>query len=314
MKTDQKNNSERSFPEGLPVEITAALGELPSAVHPIVGKGEANTVLSVLTSKGRLIVRFQAGSDAYKTYVKEEWCIGQAKQAGIPCAEVILVGRGETCSFMIQRQLEGTHGADWQGDMKHVWHELGRYSAILNSIRVKGFGESLKDPANGDFVNTWKGIVDWSMDYLFSDSFLVNNEIISGRQRETISARLNEMYTWTFDPVLTHGNLAPKNAIVDATNRVHLIDWGTAGAHRGVHLELSEIMTWEPDEKYVKAFLDGYGLSAGDLIEIQRDVDTLILLRLLDSIRWAAERRADWRNVSFVKHCLSKLPKFCERL
>ena len=307
-KTEKPPSTEKPLENfRLPVEIIDALGEAPSAILPITGKGEANTVLSVSTSKGQFIVRTHPSSDAYRTYIKEEWCISQAARAGIPSAQVIAVGKGDTCSFMIQSQIEGTHAADWSGDMTHVWRELGRYASMINSIEVKGFGESLKDPANGDFVNTWKGIVDWSIDYLFADSFFSDHCILVGRQQDEVLSRLKEMYIWSFDSVLNHGNLAPKNAIIDATQRVHLIDWGTAAAHRAPHLELSEILTWEPHEKYVQAFLDGYGLKRTDVDQIRRDLDTLILLRMLDSIRWASENKPDWKKVDFVEHCLKKL-------
>lgn len=281
---------------------------------PIIGKGEANEVyLLERGSKGFVegfIVRLHKGEEHVSMYQKEKWCIEQTARIGVPNAQCVEIGTGGGKAFMIQTALPAVDARDWSGDPLVVWRALGAHAAKINSVSTRGFGWELHDPTTGDFGGTWSALTDWCLEDLFGNSFFEEQGILTERQVRTAQARLEEMYGWAVEPRLSHGNLAPKNAMVGADETVFVIDWGTAASSRAPHQDLSDIITWDYDPRVVAAFREGYGISDDEFEGMRRDLDTLVLQRILDSIKWAAARRADWREVDFVRHSVSKLAEF----
>ncbi len=289
--------------------VRIVFNQLTQKIEEITGKGEANLVYKIQVGDLFYILRMGKGEYSEKTYQKEKWCMEKVSQKGIPTSKSVAIGMCDKYVYSIQEYIEGEHGADIKGSQEKIWLKLGEYARIINTIEVKGYGENLKNPENDDFGNDWKSVVDWSIDYLFENDFFIKNKILTEDQVEKIKIRISEMYKWDFKAFLTHGNLAPKNTIVHPSGVIYLIDWGTAGAYRVPHFELSDLYTWDPKQEYIEAFLKGYGLSGDEVANMKHDLDTLVILRLMDSIRWAADKREDWREVSFVKHSLEKLNK-----
>lgn len=289
-------------------ELQASLHELK--LTPIVGKGEANEVYLVDRGDERFILRLHPGEETVRTYEKERWCIEQSTKVGVPNAECLAIGSGDGKAWMIQTALNAVDATDWRGDRLHVWRQLGKHAAAINSIVTTGFGWDLEDSESGNFGGTWGDVVQWSLNDLFEDGFFRRQLILTGQQEGAARARLEEMVDWTVQPRLSHGNLAPKNAMVAADGTVFVIDWGTAGSMPAPYQDLSDVMTWGWSIAEVSAFMEGYGISESDALQMNRCLQTLVLQRLLDSIKWAARRWNDWREIDFVRYSLRKLSDF----
>ncbi len=281
--------------------------ETPREVFAILDKGHANLVYKVTVPSATYILRIDKNGSGLKTYTKEKWCMEKAAAQGIPTAQCVALGIHENHAYSFQTYIEGKDGADRPEEHDRIWFTLGKYAKLINQIPVHGYGEDLKFPEKDDFGNPWKGVIEYSIDWLFEDDFFVKEKILSESQVEKIKARLTELYSWDFSPVLCHSNLAPKNTIVHPDGTIYLIDWGTAMSHRAPHLELSEVLTWDYEKKHEDAYMKGYGITPDEYSTIARDVETLVILRLVDSIKWGYQKKEDWKNVDFVRNSINKI-------
>ncbi|MBP9711553.1 MAG: aminoglycoside phosphotransferase family protein [Candidatus Pacebacteria bacterium] len=280
----------------------------PVDIFPIVDKGHANLVFKVTFEDLIYILRLSKNTNL-KTYVKEKWCMEKAAAVGVPTAQCVALGVYESYAYSFQTYLEGIDGSELKEEHSRIWFTLGKYANIINQIQVKGYGSDLKFPEQNDFGNDWIGTMDWSLNYLFDDDFFQKENILSSSQIERLKTRLTELKSWNFNPVLCHSNLAPKNTIVHPDGTIYVIDWGTAMAHRAPHLELSDVFTWEWKKEYEEAFMQGYGITSEEYTAIAHDVETLVMLRLVDSIKWAFDNKEDWQNVDFVVHSIEKISR-----
>jgi fructosamine-3-kinase len=284
-------------------------GEIPISIEQITGKGEANFVFKIEISGNRYILRIN-GEDSLRTYEKEKWCMEKATSIGIPTSKTVTMGIHQDYSYQIQHHIEGIHGADLPNQLDKIWFTLGEYAKELNTIKVKGYGENLKDPMNDDFVNSWKSITDWEIDFLFEDNFLIKENIFTPSQQDSFKKRINELYSWSFDSVICHGNLAPKNTIIHPSGTIYLLDYGTTSAHRAIYFDLAEVLTWwDSKPNIIASFISGYGISSSQFKEMKHELETLIILRALGSIRWGYNARKNWKEVDFVQHSIKKLLK-----
>jgi aminoglycoside phosphotransferase (APT) family kinase protein len=126
-------------------------------------------------------------------------------------------------------------------------------------------------------------LVEYAIRYVFDDDTLSRHRVLPSEQ-------LEELHDWRYPPALTHANLALKNAIVGPDGGVTLVDWGTAQAHRAPHIELAELRAWEYNPEEIAAFCAGYGITQRQSRQMERELNILALLRILDAVKWPAER------------------------
>ena len=103
-------------------------------VAPILGYGQINAVFRVDTTTASLIVRLNQ-LDLLASYRKEQWCLRQAEQHGIPVPTVLAVGTAADCAFMIQAAIPGVSSATADVDASQVWLRLGTYAARANAVK-----------------------------------------------------------------------------------------------------------------------------------------------------------------------------------
>jgi fructosamine-3-kinase len=288
---ENRSTSLESARETIGRIIARTMGAPIVTIRPIVDGGHVNQVFMVLTDSADLIVRLDPSPYALQTYQKEAWCIDQAAARGVPGPDVIALGEQDAHAFMVQNRVPGTVATAAHGDRLRVWRQLGAYAARINSIPVTGYGFVLSDPATGRFRDTWQQVVDYAIGYIFDDDTLLRHRVLTSKQLSWARRLLEEMVNWRFAPALTHANLTLKNAIVGPDGGVTLIDWGTAQAHRAPHLELAELRAWDYNPEEIAAFCEGCGISQRQSRQMQRELDILALLRVLDAVKWADERR-----------------------
>lgn len=257
----------------------------PSSIEEIKGKGKNNLVFKVVVDDSPVILRLNNRVETLKLYQKEKWCSDECIKAGIVTPKIIEVGIVEGYAFSFQEFADGVGGNDFANKLDSVWFNLGKSANHINKI-----------PAENLKVDYEKVIED-----LFEDNFFVKRGIFSEKLSLKIQERLKETIEWKFLPMLCHGNIHPTNAIIGKDGVTHIIDWETATGNRTPQSELAEIYTWNNGKENIKHFLQGYGLKDQELKDMMRDIQTLVLLRLVQVIVRKVGKNKEWKQDKYVR-------------
>ena len=269
--------------------IRRSIGEITERIEPILGNGECNDVYLVSTNRAERILRMSNVPESLDGYRKEEWCL-QATANLIPGPQVLAVGKLDNYAFMIETKILGTMAFTVPNSAMAIWKKLGEYAHRLKDVAVEGHGFYLAEGESGVFRYSWQEIVNWYSEYLFDDDLLVRLGVLSHKQAGIAQKIIEGMSEWEFSPRLNHGNLALKNAIIGQEGIIYVIDWGTAEATQGPHLDIADVATWS-NGTVLNSFLDGYGISDNEWARMQPTVDALVLRRALESVKWVHDRR-----------------------
>lgn len=261
------------------------------AFEEIVGKGKNNAVYKIIVDDCSYILRLQKSLKQLEIYEKEKWCSEAVRNVGIPTPEIHKVGICEGYTFSIQDFIKGEQSTESKNNIAKIWYTLGQYAKIINSISAPKFAFSYTTFVQG----------------LFKDNFFSSRNIFSQELSLKIQDRLNETTKWEFLPKLCHGNLHPSNVVLSADQIVHLIDWETATGNRTPQSELAEIYTWNTGKENISQFLDGYGLKEKDMKDMIRDVQTLVLLRLLSVIKRKISTSSNWEQDIYIRETAKRL-------
>ncbi len=260
------------------------------SIREITGRGLNNLVFNIATEKDPLILRMKKSLPELETYRKEKWCADVAKEAGIPTPKILKVGIYDDYSFSFQEYIDGIDG-NYAKDKTKIWYTLGQYAKIINSIPAK------------DLTLDYKSYIQ----ELFNGDFFVTNGIFSTEMSSRIKERLEEATEWKFTPNLCHRNLNPSNVVLSTEGIVHLIDWENAAGDLSPLSELGEIYTWNTGRENISQFLAGYGLTEIEVGEMMRDIQTLVLLRLVGVINRKVTKNNDWKQDSFIQDTVNMI-------
>jgi len=293
------------------------LNDRQVSIAPILGKGSVNKVFIVEAANTKVVVRLNDDRAALDEYTKEAWCIEKAAAKGVPVSEVLGVGMFEEHAFMIQTYIAGDEGRNSRLSRSRIWQQLGKYARLIHSIRVAGFGLKMSDLTEGDCRNSWLEYLDYNIDSLNERDELLRLNVVTESQSKIIRAIFENLKEKTFNFGLNHGDISLKNVIVDEACRVNLIDWGSAEASIVPHHDLIEMLKMNmlenaPDKKEIQAFLDGYGISQIEFEQMMPELESLLLLRAFDKLRWAI----DWKIESlseFVSHARDVIENYVPR-
>lgn len=265
-------------------------GERPARVRPLAG-GLNNAVFSVRAGGATHVVRLQAEAAKVHDYLKEQWAMEQARDAGVPTPRVLEVGNDEQGhAYMIVEQVQGLPGTQVV-DREAVLRQLGHCAARLHQVSTRDFG----------------AVFDWSNNRLSKHSQWgrwLDEEFGAGRRIKllqrlgglpepalpALEEAVETMRRWRKPPVLHHGDLRLKNAIVapDSGTLLALIDWEDCLSAPAPYWDLSiALHDLGPDER--EAFLDGYGLSPAAFERAAPFVRALNLLNYAAAVEAAAQ-------------------------
>jgi aminoglycoside phosphotransferase (APT) family kinase protein len=262
-------------------------------VEEIKGKGKNNLVFKVQLDNGPIILRMSNSEDAFELYTKEKWCAEAIKNTEVPTPAILTIGKHGQYAFSFQEFVDGVHGTDAPNELGKIWFTLGRYAHLIHQI-----------PAPTLVINYKE-----TLKRLFADNFFITRNIFSKQVSDKIQSRLEETQTWKFLPQLCHGNLHPNNVIVDPKGVIHLIDWETATGNMNPQAELAEMYTWNTGKDNIALFLEGYGLNKTDTEVAMRDIQTLVLLRLVDVIRRKIVKNPtdSWKQDAYIQETSERL-------
>jgi fructosamine-3-kinase len=276
-----------------------------SLIEQILGKGKVNQVFKVVINDTQYIFRFN--KKEYLNFYQKEWyCINLAQEAGIPTSEVYFVGIEGEFAYMILDYIEGNNGLDVSEDEHaEIYKTLGIYTKKLEAIKVSGFGRNVITEKDG-FYEDWQTFLNESREKIFDDGILIKKEILSKEQTQQIQNRLKEMENWNFEPKLCHGNMHVSNAIISPEGKVYLIDWGNGAGHKSPHVDLADLIAWK-DRKYINSFLEGLDMSEEEFTTIEHDVNTLLIMQLLDVIKRAVDTGKEFDNNEFISNSVERI-------
>lgn len=223
--------------------------------------GLSNFVFLVAHAAGHFVVRICPTPGKINAYIKEQWAVARVREAGVPTAEILEVGNEVIPHpYMIARKVAGQE-ASQHPRRPEIVTEMGRLARRINSVATDGFGT----------------VFDWSGNQLSRNESwhaFLGGEFALDARLETLgrlgglaAAPLRRLRTIVNDadpgqaPALNHGDLRPKNVMVDADGRITaIIDWEDCVSSLAPQWELSLALHDLPiDEK--QDFLDGYGLA-----------------------------------------------------
>lgn len=293
---------------------SSLLNEPVAEVTPVIGKGCINKVFIVETVNHKVVIRMSDRGEALDEYHKEAWCIERAAARGVLVPSVISVGRCEENAYTIQSYIAGEDCTDSRASKLGTWGELGKYARLIHSIAVHGFGSKLSDITEGDARKSWLRYLESNIDSLTENDPLIKLKVLTPLQSKLIKDVFADLRGREFTFGLIHGDISLRNIIVDKRGRVHLLDWGSAEAGVVPHHDLIEILMMKmveggPDDAQIGAFLDGYGISPAEFKQMTPELESLLVLRSFNHLRWALDSNVEELDscVFHARLCVSYL-------
>jgi len=263
----------------------------PSTIEEIRDKGRRNIVVKLQVENNLYILRLHTHKQELETYKKERWGSDIARKLGILTPKILEIGTEEEYVFSLQDFVDGKQGTEVPDESKKIWQTLGQYAKIFNSAPAPSLKVDYKEIVQS----------------LFADNSLTSNEVLSKELSVQIQNRLEETLKWGFSPTLSHGNLHPSNVVLHPDGEIYIIDWGEISGNWTPRSELGEIYTWKNGKENISFFLEGYGLGEKELKVMMRDIQTLVLLRLVGVLKKKTEKNKDWTQDEYVRDVSFKL-------
>lgn len=260
-------------------------------VTPIIGRGDVNRVYIVKHENGQFIVRLNSVNELNR-FKKEAWCLEEALKQNIPSPRLIDIGVKNDTAYMILSFIVGKNGSDIREKKGNTWQEIGSYAKKINSISTRGFGERMT--STGDFDDSWERYLTYNIQSLNNNDKLLQLGVLTKERLWLVKERFISLKDKQFHFGLIHGDLSLENVIVE-NDKVTLIDWGVAESTIVPHMEIIDLLQNQMSDTdiFFDSFLLGYGMDVNEYKLLKPDIETLTLLRAIDKLRWAIDRKQD---------------------
>lgn len=252
--------------------------------------GLTNQVFVINHVEGQFVIRISPDREKIEAFRKELWATQKARDAGVPTPEVLHVDEIAGKPYMISRFVSGSNGT-YHPQRHAIVQKLGRYAAIINSIRTSGYGLTF-DWSGTKSKQSWSDYLDkeWEVDEKLR--ILSSNKVIS----KTVLKRLRETIDGSrarpAPPSLNHGDLRLKNVLVDDDGEITaIVDWEDCLSAIAPQWELSiALHDLSIDEKH--AFLEGYGLTNDQLKDMAPLIKTINIINYAGAVNAAAQKES----------------------
>lgn len=261
--------------------------------------GRTNYVFAVNHIEGQFIVRISPDAEKINNFKKELWISRKAREAGVPGPEVLAVGDDLGSEpYMIARRVTGSE-ATHHPKRNSIIHDLGRYAAMINSIRTTGFGTDF-DWTTKETNATWDAYLAKEFELEKRLELFLSNRILPESQINRLREIVNGVETKHLKPSLNHSDLRLKNVIVDEGGDIAaIVDWEECLSTIAPQWELSiALHDLSVDEKH--ALIEGYGLSSRQIHEMAPLIKAFNLLNYAVAIEQALDKE-DHKALSELK-------------
>jgi aminoglycoside phosphotransferase (APT) family kinase protein len=267
------------------------VGSLPKSISPI-GGGLTNFVFAAKHADGDFIVRLNPQPTKLKEFLKEQWAMARAREAGVPVPEVLEVGvEAVPIPYMISRKVNGTE-ATHHPDRFRILEEMGHLDALLHTIPTIGFGHTF-DWSNNQLSknDTWGEYLNSELNVDGRVKVLESNKMLSPAQIRGLKKIIADMKTWKVQPKLNHGDLRLKNTMADEKGNITgIIDWEFCTSNVAPYWDTSlALHDLSVDAK--QAFLAGYGLSPAKIADMAPNLKAFNLLNYAPFVEDAAKEK-----------------------
>jgi aminoglycoside phosphotransferase (APT) family kinase protein len=268
------------------------------------GGGLTNHVFSVDHAAGPLIVRMNEAPDKIDDFLKEQWAIARAHDAGVPVPEVLEVGmQAVPHPYMISRRVRGEN-ARVHRHRRTVLQQMGHFGALINAIPTAGFGQTFDWSHNRLSHNdSWDDFLAREFDIESRLDLLRRQRMIPAAQAKALRAILASLPPKLLRSRLNHGDMRPKNVLADERGNVTaIIDWEDCCANPpfwDLSIALHDLSI---DEK--RAYVESYGLDGAALAEVAPAIRALNLLNYAAAIELALQA-GDQQELAHIRLRLS---------
>lgn len=254
--------------------------------------GLTNYVFAVNHVEGQFVIRLSPDPERINAFTKELWATQKVRQIGVPTPEVLAVGNTVVPTpYMISRRVSGTEATHHPKRLEII-REMGRYASLINSIQTHGFGKDFDWHEEKQFTRlSWTDYLD--QEWLLADRFRILQEqrMLLSRQLKVLQRIIDEARKLEEKPALNHGDLRLKNVIVDEDGEIAaIVDWedslSTIAPHWDVSIALHDLSLDEKD-----LFIEGYGLSHGDIEDMAPLLKAFNILNYANTIKLAVEKQ-----------------------
>jgi len=257
------------------------------------GAGLSNFVFQADHANGRFVVRIAAKPDKLNAYIKEQWAISRVRALGVPTPEVLEVGNDIIgMPYMISGCARGEEAIHHPGRLD-VLREMGRYTALINSVPTSGFGKTFDWSANRLSRNdSWGAFLDNELHLEQRLETLRKHRMLTPAALNRLRALLVAIGRKRRAPSLNHGDMRLKNVLVDeAGTIVAIIDWEECCSQIAPYWDISlALHDLSVDAK--QAFLEGYGLSSKEVMAMAPMVRALNIINYAPAIAKASSDKA----------------------
>jgi aminoglycoside phosphotransferase (APT) family kinase protein len=263
--------------------IAHHFGNKPKRVVHLTG-GLSNFVFMVYHNEGDFVVRISPEPTKIQAFMKEQWAMVKAREAGVPTAEILEVGNQIVpFPYMVSKKVEGRE-ATFHARRLPIIKEMGRFAGLINSIKTDGFGCTF-DWSNNQLSRneTWEDYLQKELNCDARLEVLKKQKMLLPKQLKKLRALLLKPPARIAKPSLNHGDIRLKNVIVDDDGAIKaFIDWEQATSNLA-YWELSlALHDLSIDEK--QEFLQGYGWSEKELFESAPFIKALNLINYAPKI------------------------------
>jgi hygromycin-B 4-O-kinase len=193
--------------------------------------------------------------------------------------------------YMVSRKVAGSDATGRSGNFD-IFHQMGEYAAVINSIATSDFGHIFDWSRNRlSRRHSWK-------DYLSEDvkarervETFAKHRILRGQKLKKLKAAVGKLAELKAAPTLNHGDLRLKNVMLDGKGKISaILDWEHATSNLAPYWELAiALHDLGIDQK--EAFLRGYGISPKDFQEISTMVRVLNILHYASVVEKAVKTK-----------------------
>jgi hygromycin-B 4-O-kinase len=264
--------------------------------------GLSNFVFHADHAAGPLVIRIAGKPERLDAFIKEQWAIRRAAEAGVPTPEVLQVGNDVIgVPYMIARRVPGEEAIHHPGRLD-VLRAMGRYTALINTVRTTGFGTTFDWSANRLSRNeTWSAFLQGELCVDQRLETLRRHRMLPPQSLRKLKGLLRAIGQKRRSPTLNHGDMRLKNVIVDAAGTiVAIIDWEDCCSQVAPYWDVS-IALHDLSIDAKQAFLEGYGLSPKALVGMAP------LIRALNVINYAPAIAAAAGNKPLLDHYRARL-------
>jgi len=266
-------------------------GSLPKKIE-FKPAGLTNFVFEVQCKAEKYIVRIARSPEKLNDYIKEQWAVEQAKEKGVPVAEILEVGiKTIGVPYMLQQKLDGEEAAN-HPERLTILNEVGVYAKMIHSIKTNNYGEVFDWSKNLlSKNNRWQNYLheEWKVPERMK---MLQKSGLFDKQRFTkLQAAIRKIEKWNFPPSLNHGDLRLKNVIVNEKGKIlAIIDWENCISHIAPYWDLS-IALHDLSIDGKQQFLDGYGILTKEYIKMDYGIKVFNILNYSRTIERLIEKK-----------------------